>query len=273
MGLRADPEHIASLAEDPGAVSNGQRSGYGIPLTGAEVAELDRRARTADAVAEIVNEYARTVPERWAGLYIDQAAGGRVVAQFTGYPLEHRIALTRLLHPFAPLAVKQVRWSYRDLQPLWDDVERQRAWFDSIGAPLTGSGISETDNVVKVHLATADPSIADKVLDHFDAEGMLRVVLRGLPPWTGGFGDLAVRVHGPGIPPDRSIECVLRADTPGALDDDLHAGMDEHDVCSFIAPATDVVVAVIDLATGRELGRISLTVEANRVNNTSVAID
>jgi hypothetical protein len=140
MGLAADPAHIEALAADPAAIQTGRQSGFGVPLTVAESRELLARARTADAVVDVITAYARTVPDRWAGLYLDRDVGGIVVAQFSGDPDPHRAALAKLLHPDAPFEIRRVRWSNRDLEPLWREVERQRAWFDSIGAPLTGSG-------------------------------------------------------------------------------------------------------------------------------------
>ena len=272
LGLRNDRAYVDALAADPSAIETGRRTGFGIPLTVAEAQELLQRARSADAVAEVITGYATTVPDRWAGLFVDQAAGG-VVAQFSGDPMPHRVALARLLHRDARFEVRAVRWSYRDLQPLWDAVERERAWFDSIDAPLTGSGISEVDNLVTVHVASDDPMVVAIVIDHFDADRRMRVVPSGLPAWRGGFGMVTLRITDLGQRDGHALRCILRAATPGALDDDLSAGVSVDGTCTFRAPATDLSIIVMDDDTGEEVGRVVTTIARGLTATVTVSIE
>ncbi len=83
LALRSDRRFVAQLETTPGA---GRRTAsLGIALTGAEARALKRRERAVASVQSTVTRYVRRPGARaaFAGLYIDQDAGGVVRAGFT----------------------------------------------------------------------------------------------------------------------------------------------------------------------------------------------
>ncbi len=78
FGLDAAPELVRDAAVDTATYSTWP---YGVPLSKAEIAEMGRRSQVQKAVARLV-PHALTLPG-YAGVYLDQLAGGQPVFLFT----------------------------------------------------------------------------------------------------------------------------------------------------------------------------------------------
>lgn len=205
FGLRADEEWVRTVAADPTSAEG--ESTFGVPLLPTEVTELlDRVARSAD-VAAIVEQYGATVPDDWAGMYIDQQAGGTIVARFKANVADHERALRALLPVGSKIDVQRAAWTERELRAFMAQVEAERDWFTTIGTSLMTVEIAAFDNVVDVRFDGHDPGTAQTIEAHFGDPTWLRAVWNGPGDWTGHRGDLLVMtVDSAGRPvPDVSV--------------------------------------------------------------------
>ena len=242
-GLESDLEHVLRLAGDPAAVARGQP--WGLPLAEYELAELERRAQTEPAVVGAANAFGERHPTDWAGVWIDQAAGGTVVAQFTARVAMHRAALLRLVNPMARIEVRQVRRTLAELDEIRDRIANDQAFFPSLGARYVGSGIDIASNVVRIDIETNVAGAEHLIRDHFKVGEALAVRIRPAPDvWTGPRGALvAIARTGDGFPVS-DLQCMLIPDDPTAWGGDLRVTGDS-DRCRFEgvgATGVDVVL-------------------------------
>lgn len=207
-GLPADREYVMLLLSDPQAVARGNASDLRFPVTAVELEQLEARAKADQELIDAVESYGRTVPNEWAGAYID-TSNREVAGLFTGRLAEHRAALERILHPRARYRLRQVRWSHSQLQAIADQIRAETAWFRSVGVIYEGSGVDTVANVATVDVRSADPHAATLIVTHFRADGRLRVTVNPIMPWQGGQGTLVVRVRRPDGTPAQDIECRL----------------------------------------------------------------
>jgi len=96
-------EHVRDVSCPTNAVEHG---GLGIPLNDAESAEIDRRNVVGETFATISTQELLAVPDRFAGIWLDQAAGGVVVVAYVGNG-DDRLTVIRKLLPLGT-AVKLV---------------------------------------------------------------------------------------------------------------------------------------------------------------------
>ncbi len=217
-GLKNDEGYVRSVAANPTATSDV----LGIPLLPAEVAELRARAEDRARVISTVEAYGQRHEDTWAGLYLDEAGGGDVVAQFTRDVGRHEAALRGLVGPFGRLRLELAPRSLAELQAHVDAIEADRGWFSTIDAILRYASFDPGDDVVVVHVSSADPDVGAKITDHFDGEGWLVVESDGIGPWEGGRGDLRILLvdeRGDHVVPDLEREqytCRVKPDDPGA---------------------------------------------------------
>jgi hypothetical protein len=207
-GLRADREYVVLLFSDPQAVVRGKASDLRFPITAVELEQLEARAKAEHELIDAVESYGRTVPDEWAGAYID-SSNREVVGLFTARLAEHRAALDRILHPRARYRLRQVRWSHNELQAIADQIRAETAWFPSVGMIYEGSGVDTVANVATVRVRTANPHAATLIVTHFRADGRLRVAANPIMPWQGGQGTLVVQVRRPDGTPAEDIDCRL----------------------------------------------------------------
>ncbi len=148
----------------------------------------------AHQIADIVAAYGTTVPEDWAGLYIDQDAGGRVVARFKANLAEHEQALRALLPAGANFEVHPATWSTEELGAFMTQVEAERDWFPTIGTSFytVEPGNVRDFNGVRVLFKGPDASAAAAIEAHFGNPPWLRAVWYGPEEWTGARGDLVI---------------------------------------------------------------------------------
>jgi len=218
-GLRRDPDYIWAVAENP-ASAVGVRE-CGVPLMPAEVLELKARASNTAQVFSVVETYGERHPNDWAGIFVDNAGSGAVVAQFSGNVADHAAAIRALVGPAARVEVRGVRWSSAALSRAADSIRADEAWFRTIDASLAWAEVSEIENRVDVSISSTNPDAVALTVDHFAGDGWLHAVSDGIGDWQGGVGRLVVRlldaagrpVGGTG---DDQWLCRLEPDDPAA---------------------------------------------------------
>jgi hypothetical protein len=236
VGLRADRAWVIAVAADPRASADA----YGVSLLPAEVAELDARASIADAVAPVICVYAAEHAATYAGLFIDHAAAGRVVALFTGDPEPHRAALLRLLRPGAAWEVRTADLSLAVLEALERRLQAARAESEAMGIRLTSVSVDVVTNRVLVGIASEDPEAPVILAELVTAGEMLRTYwdtdfISALPRGSlrgravdaagHGVGGLFLSVYGDigRAEPDDAVGHITAEDGTFSYDEDLAA--------------------------------------------------
>lgn len=214
FGLRADDSWLLAVADDPSA----DRTTFGVPVTQAELRDLNGRIESVDAMREVVVAYTATQPD-WAGTYVDQARGGVLVVQFTGLLDVHREALLSKVRPFAPIEIRLVRWSVAELQGFADQVTAERAWFDALPAVMTGYGPNVMLDRLEIELSSADPDVTRKIESHFGwTDDVASVSSDGTGALLLPTGRLVVHVLAHDGHPLAGLGCVAIPDISGAHD-------------------------------------------------------
>jgi hypothetical protein len=215
FGLRSDDGWIASVARDPGS----DRITYGVPLTAEEVDELGRRIRDVEAIRDFVITYGEEHPEAWGGAYIDQDAGGVLVAQFTANLEQHRLALLGNIWPKASLDIQQVRWTQTQLEAAKERISKDEPWFATLPAVVTSLGLDDRGNRVVARISTPNPDASDLVLAHFGFDdSLLQVMSDGTGARLLGRGTLIVTVVDASNRPVSGVGCAAYPDLDGATD-------------------------------------------------------
>lgn len=274
LGLSTAEDFVRALARDSDAIARGlSSSGYGFPLTEAELRLLEGRARDVKAVKQVMNTYAADHPESWAGMFV-QTATGVVVARFTGELPTHRAALARLLHVDARYEVQPARWTKVELDSLADRVRAEELWFRSVDAQLTGSGTDIISNQTLIYVRSNRADIGQIVTDHFDAEGRMRVDVEGPLPWTGPRGNLIVVARDAAGAPVPNLDCILKSDNSSAEGNLLVT--DDDGRCRFLrVPAVGMSV-VLQGRVGQEVldfGRAQTTVRAGATVEVVIVVE
>jgi hypothetical protein len=149
FGLRFDVAWIQAVHNAPNADTT-----FGIPLLPDEAAKVRAAQVAANAVSDIVAAYGRTVPDDWAGMYVDQTAGGTVVARFEANVEAHQAALEALLPAGARVDVRAATWTEEELRSFISRVEKERDWYATIGTELVTVEIAVLD-----HRSTRDSTV------------------------------------------------------------------------------------------------------------------
>lgn len=232
LGLRADRPFIQALFFDLPAVERGFASAYSIPLTAAELERLERQEREADAAIPVVERYAATVPDAWAGLYIDTITR-EVVAQFKRPIESHEKALQPLVAANAPLRVVGVEWPLVELEHFREAVGTDLDWLAEVNTRVQGLGVDLVGNRVELEVRSTRPDISDVIRAHFDGSPMLSILVETKAPWTGGHGTLVVVAEDEDGSPVENHECSLVAVDRAAWGDDRRATGDDGR-CTFL---------------------------------------
>lgn len=226
FGLRSDDAWIRMVFNDP-ASDDGQT--FGVPLLHDEVASVLAAQVAANATATLVAAYGATVPEDWAGMYVDQQAGGTVVARFGANVDDHRTALLALLPAGAKVDVRSATWTDLELRAFIAQVEQEREWFPTIGTKLFTVEIAGLDNLGGIDVRFDGPIAAASAIEaHFGYPPWLRAVWNGPGEWTGARGELEIYTRdaaGRPVPLDIVVDS---EDDRVSVNSDIGYGTDEH---------------------------------------------
>lgn len=153
LGLPADDATLIKAGSDqPGYVM----SSLGIPLTIAEAAEADRRIRVQVGLDDAI-AIAESSPA-FAGAWIDQQSGGRVVFQFAGGDAKTEGMLPTALPAEATYETRDVKDSLRTIQERGDAILADLDELSKLGVDVTGVGLDIPGNRTSVTLTTATQS-------------------------------------------------------------------------------------------------------------------
>jgi hypothetical protein len=275
-GLQADLPYVLSMACLPGA-----DVGFGVPLSAAEIAEFGRRGRTTHAMMPVVQAYADQHPDEFGGVYIDQAKGGVLEVLWTAHVAEHLAALRALVHPDAPIAVRQVRWSERELRRVQNLISGDWDWFRAIPAAPQGVGVDTTRNVVEVDISSANHAASELIVAHYGMPaGMIVVESDGtgaaLLPWVTIKG-IVVRRNGTAPGPNSLMVQQRAGGQPGECGGgDVAFGVMDNGRFEYPCQVGIRVIEVVEIGDAephRVLGSGRLEVKANAVVRLRIVID
>lgn len=229
FGLPSDRAWVEQVAADPASAEGLEV--YGIPLLPAEVANLLERIGNQRDITPIVMRYGATQPDSWAGLFIDQAAGGAVIAQFTRDQERHERRLRALLPTGARFEVRQVRWTRTELDRFAGEIIAERDWFTTIGLEFFAAEVEEEANLVRVRYRGARDEREGVIAAHFGTPDWLLLVATP-PPWTGPTGDLTIQmVDRAGRPVQ--LTCLIETADPGVPSGGAVRGAGEDGICQW----------------------------------------
>ena len=149
LGLRADEEWVRAVSADPGA-----KTEFGIPLTIAEEAELGARASSRQEIQPLLEQYAAEHPDEYAGLMIDQDAGGILVILFTDHLEEHGAAIARLVRPGSKVEVRRAGLSELDLEALMNRINSDSELLQNAGVFVLVISTDELAGKLVVEVST-----------------------------------------------------------------------------------------------------------------------
>lgn len=218
-GMRADVAWAERLGQDPAAVRRGRDSGIGIPVSPQEAADIAARERRTAQIGLALKEYAATIPDDWAGSWVDQARGGIIVIHLADDLEAHRGELARLFRPDAPIEIRRVEYSLADLSRLADRIGADVSWLDEAGIGYVGVGVDIAANLVAISVLSNAPDAAKLVRRHYGSTEPIRVDVRPDERWPGGYGQLTVAATDLDGRPIEGLGVRLTPDDPRALPD------------------------------------------------------
>ncbi len=147
-GFSTDPDVIHAVLADPYPNCD-----WGIPLTDAESAEINRRSGVAQEINGL-NEYILHHSDVFGGLYIDNPAGGIVVLLTIATTPDANLAEAEGLIPGdVDYRVRTVKYSRRELVDLMPKILKAG------NGAVNGTGLDEMNNRVDVSI---DPARFDE---------------------------------------------------------------------------------------------------------------
>lgn len=143
FGFDVDQATVATLM----AASANYIGDYGVALTPAELADLQRRLVSEDHLIR-AREYAQAQPS-FAGAWMDQPAGGIIKIAFAGDAPAHR-AQVEAHAPGSPVEVIDVRYTWKELEVVLEQVEAARIGLKEKGIWIRELGIDPRPNRVEI---------------------------------------------------------------------------------------------------------------------------
>jgi hypothetical protein len=253
FGLRADDLWIRAVFNDPASDET-----FGVPLLPNEIAAVVAAQAAANAVTDIVAAYGATVPGDWAGMYVDQQAGGTVVARFTSNVDDHRTALLALLPAGAKVDVRSATWSDAELRGFIAQVEQESDWFPTIGTKLFTVEIADLDNFGGIDVRFDGLMAKAAAIEaHFGNPPWLRAVWNGPGEWTGARGDLEIYTRDAAGRPVPSLEIYMRSEDE-RVDADPGYGIGTDESGHLLRKNLPAVAYLVQAFTGYDDERIQV---------------
>jgi hypothetical protein len=181
--------------------------------------------------AAAAERYGRAFPESFGGVFVDQRAGGVLVATFTKDTDRHERAMATLI-PDQPPDVRQVEWSLAELESFRMQVQADRAWFASIGAELSKADVDILENAVRVVFRGPNQDMASLVEEHLGS--WTTASWQGPLPWNGPVGDLVLSLVDDSGRPVPQVWCdLVSADPRVQVAEGPPVGSDAAGRCTF----------------------------------------
>jgi hypothetical protein len=164
LGLPSDEAALQAAAS---AQPDELTSTLGIPLTPDEAAEVDRRIRVQVGLSDAI-DLAEASPG-WAGAWIDQQSGGRVVFQFAGAEFGMDRALASSLPPEASFEIRSVQESMRSIEARRDAILGDVGVLRKLGINVTGVGTDVPGNRPSVTVDTMTDGTVETLQKRYGA--------------------------------------------------------------------------------------------------------
>lgn len=163
-GFRFDPVLVQQSLTDTATFPDLR---FGVPLTTAEGAEMQRRIQVQLAATPAA-EWAALQPS-FGGWYIDQLDGGTPVILVAGDPSTFGPAFAQHLTAAISYRVVQVTNSQQSLQVLEDRIWADRANLAEAGIDVEGVSLDIRANAVRIEVATLTDSSAATLVGRYGA--------------------------------------------------------------------------------------------------------
>lgn len=160
FGFPSSEELVARVAADPSYSSED----YGVPLSGAERAEMLRRIDVERAAQPAV-DYALAQPD-WTGYRIDQLAGGEPVFFFAGQIDAHFKPIAALMGP-TTFRVERVERTLTELLELQKRIDADTEELVGGGIALTMTAINVRANRVTVGVDGLTDEVRDRLVEAY----------------------------------------------------------------------------------------------------------
>jgi hypothetical protein len=158
-GLRADPAFVQSSLDTP---TDFPIATYGVPLTAAESAEIDRRLAVQIAVDPVV-EWAATL-QNFGGAYMDQADRGTPVFQIVGDTAAFSQALADRLPAGVTARIESVANTRRSLVATKERIWADRASLRAAGIDVESASLDIRNNAVLVEIGAGQSTDASRTV-------------------------------------------------------------------------------------------------------------
>jgi hypothetical protein len=196
-GLRHDLAYVIAAQTDPRARINL----LDFPLYPEEEEVLLANMNEQDAIAAIVESYARHFEAEYGGLYIDREdRPGYVTALWIDHLAEHEAAIRALIGDRSLFAVREVKYPHAELRSFQDMIAKdmQSGWVDDIPADLQAVGVDVKKNILFVEVSSANPDAVSIIEAQYDLGDRLRVTSDGTGAALLSWGTVQGLVLGPG---------------------------------------------------------------------------
>jgi hypothetical protein len=177
FGLRADREYVSQL-ESQSAQYQEAGLKYGLPLTAAEMQDLDSR-QAVEAATDIIQEFGDTTARStFAGFYIDQRTGGTVRVGFTADAANQLQALKQLFPYPDKLASFAAPYTEDQLEAFQNQIGSDLPSLESLGVYTVG--LSFEHSAVAVGAIDPTPNLQQELQARYP--GMpIRLEQSGVP--------------------------------------------------------------------------------------------
>jgi hypothetical protein len=166
FGFSTDLALVDSLlAEDAGANDR-----WGVPLTTSEGVEMERRQAISDSLDALLPKL--TEIAGYAGIYVDQRAGGVVDIAFVDDPESHRAAILDALPPNTEIRLRKAQRSWDELVTIQHEIRNDAPFWGSQGVALFSVSANVIANRVEVGVSDARPSIAQLFSDRYGSDAI-----------------------------------------------------------------------------------------------------
>jgi hypothetical protein len=162
FGLRSDRDWITYVAQQP----NASDALYGVELLPSEVAELDRREMIFDRIPDL-RQYEAKTGDSFAGMYLDQAGGGRLIVRYTGDYSTRAETIRALVPDDIDVEVEGADFSMQELAATKRALELDLQSLRLKGVLVTLVGTSPTLDRVIVDIDTASIAGADAIVQAY----------------------------------------------------------------------------------------------------------